>query len=51
MVNRSRIWGAREEGLGGLEGLQAVVDLEVTTEVSGPIYKYGKTDEESHHKF
>jgi len=32
MVSRNRIWGARGDGLSGLEGLLAVVSLEVTTE-------------------
>ena len=32
MVIRSRIRGAKREGLSGLEGLLAVVGLEVTTE-------------------
>jgi len=32
MVSKSRICGARGEGLGGLEGLLAVVGLEMTTE-------------------
>jgi len=32
MVSKSRICGARGEGLGGLEGLLAVVGLKVTTE-------------------
>ena len=32
MVSKSRICGARGEGLSGVEGLLAVVGLEVTTE-------------------
>jgi len=32
MITKSRIRGARGEGLSGLEGLLAVVNLEVTTE-------------------
>jgi len=32
MVSESRICGARGEGLSGVEGLLAVVGLEVTTE-------------------
>jgi len=35
MVSKSRICGARGEGLGGLEGLLAVLGLEMTTKVSG----------------
>jgi len=32
MVSQSRIWGAREEALSGLEGLLEVVDLELMAE-------------------
>ena len=32
LVSKSRIRGARGEGLSGLEGLRAVVGLQVTTE-------------------
>ena len=32
MVSKSQIWGTRRKGLSGLEGLLAVVGLEVTTE-------------------
>ena len=32
LVSKSRIRGERGEGLSGLEGLQAVVGLKVTTE-------------------
>jgi len=32
LVSKSRIRGARGEGLSGLEGMQAVVGLKVTTE-------------------
>jgi len=32
MVSKSRNWGARRKGLSGLEGVLAVVGLEVTTE-------------------
>jgi len=32
VVSKSRIWGARRKGLSGVEGLLAVVGLEMTTE-------------------
>jgi len=49
MVSKSRIWCARGEGLSGVEGLLAVVGLEMTTEGVriSTWYRYGEIEGES----
>ena len=49
MVSKSRIWCARGDGLSGVEGLLAVVGLEMTTEGVriSTRYRYGEIEGES----